>query len=195
MFECIGFSQYLRCGMKILHVIRRLQQSAGTSTFCVNVCNGLAAGGHEVSIATCYPSDRDNFALHPSVRVVHVVSCVSCQVDRLPDLVHIHALWSPFLRVVANWAYKNAIPIVWSTHGLTAPWAMRHKCWKKLPVWWLYQKRHLQRARLVHATTELEAQWNARLGIKNNVMIPLGTNETPTMCDRVTPRLLFVGRL
>lgn len=181
--------------MKILHVMRRLQKSAGTSTFCVEVCNGLVSAGHEVSIATCYPDDQNNFALHPAVRVVHVASCVSRRSDDLPDVVHIHALWSPFLRVVANWAYKLGIPIVWSTHGLTAPWAMHHKWWKKMPIWWLYQKRHLKRARLVHATTELEAEWNAQLGVKNNVIVPLGTHEKPSPCERIAHRLLFVGRL
>ena len=181
--------------MRIVHVIRRLQKSAGTSTFCVEACNGLAAGGHDVSIAVCYPEDRGNFSLQAAVKVEHVDKYIGGGRGLLPDVVHIHALWSPFLRKVANWAHDCNVPIIWSTHGLTAPWAMRHKWWKKMPVWWLYQKRHLGWARFVHATTELEAEWNVKLGLRSNVIIPLGTSEKPGFPQNNGRCLLFVGRL
>lgn len=37
--------------MKILHVITGLQKATGTSVFCGEVANGLAAMGHDVAIA------------------------------------------------------------------------------------------------------------------------------------------------
>ncbi len=181
--------------MKILHAIRRLQKSAGTSTFCVEVCNGLAAAGHEVAIATCHPEDRCNFNIADGVSVVDVRDFISSKLEFSPDVVHLHALWSPFLRRVRNMAISSGTPLIWSTHGLTAPWAMRYKWWKKLPVWLLYQKRHLIHANLVHSTTALEAGWNAGLGIKRNVVIPLGTSEYPDESVVEKKILLFVGRV
>lgn len=186
--------------MVILHVIRRLQKSAGTSTFCVEVCNRLAACGHTVRMAMLKPEDRRNFALHPAIEVVSVDEAIGCDSRSLPDIVHLHALWTPFLHRVANWAGRNDIPMVWSTHGLTAPWAMRHKWFKKFPVWWLYQKWDLGKADAIHCTTDLEAEWNEALGYAKCFVAPLGTNESSGM-DSSRPTmgqnrcLLFVGRL
>ena len=41
--------------MKILHAITGLQKAAGTSVFCGEVANGLAAMGHDVTIAVINP--------------------------------------------------------------------------------------------------------------------------------------------
>ena len=91
-------------------------------------------------------------------------------------ILHIHGMWLREHHRAAVWARRHGIPVVWSTHGMTAPWSMRHKRWKKLLAWWLYQKRDLKGAALIHCTTELEVGWNRALGLKNRfVVVPLGT--------------------
>ena len=123
-----------------------------------------------------------------------------------PDVVHIHGLWLRAYHRAAQWAFSRGIPVVWSTHGMTAPWCMRHKRWKKLPAWWLYQRRDLARAAAIHCTTEEEAEWNRALGFDNCFIAPLGTREAdvsaaPRLSSRrqsapASPRtLLFVGRI
>lgn len=79
---------------------------------------------------------------------------------------------------------------------------MRHKWWKKLPAWWLYQKRDLQSAAVIHCTTDLEVGWNRALGLKKTCVVPLGTDlpETKLECrvgvrERTERILLFVGRI
>lgn len=186
--------------MRILHVIRRLQKSAGTSTFCVEVCNRLAKRGHAVRVAMLNPEDKSNFDLYPTIEVVSVDEAIGHASQSLPDVVHLHALWTPFLHRVAKWAGHNGRPMIWSTHGLTAPWAMRHKWFKKLPVWWLYQKWDLKKAAAIHCTTALEAEWNKALGYNNCFVAPLGTNEAsdrdvPELVAKHKHCLLFVGRL
>lgn len=171
--------------MKILHVITGMQKAAGTTTFVENVVTGLRQQGHDVEIVM----SPDGF--------------------RRCDIIHIHGLWSGLLHRAACYARHNKIPVVWSTHGMTAPWAMRHKLWKKLPAWLLYQKRDLKKAAAIHCTTDLEVEWNKSLGFENCFVAPLGTNENqfhspnPTRNSNTTPltataphyTLLFVGRI
>ena len=161
-------------GMKILHVITGMQKAAGTTTFVENVVSGLRTEGHDVDIAM-----SENY----------IGKC---------DIIHIHGLWSPLLHKASCFAISNNIPIVWSTHGMTAPWSMRHKWWKKLPAWLLYQKKDLKSAAVIHCTTKPEVEWNHALGLKKCFVVPLGTEIKPLNFFNVTGKahcLLFVGRI
>ena len=190
--------------MRILHVITGIQKAAGTSVFCCEVANGLVAAGHEVTIAVDNPNCKDHYPLDPRVKLIPLASLFQSTNLQPPttnhhDLVHIHALWLPILHKVSNLAHKNKIPVVWSTHGMTAPWSIRHKWWKKMSAWWIYQKWDLKRAAAIHCTTEQEGEWNKSLGFKNCVVAPLGTHlppsRSPTHNSNHTHTLLFVGRI
>ena len=191
--------------MKIIHVITSLKKAAGTSVFCAEVCNGLVAIGHDVTIAVVDPNCADCCPIDPHIKLISISSLLynsaqsTCSTRLECDVIHIHALWSPVLHKVSKWAHENKIPIVWSTHGMTAPWSMKHKWWKKLPAWLLYQKRDLLQASLIHCTTELEFEWNNALGFKNCFIAPLGTHlpqlHPPTPAQNSNATLLFVGRI
>lgn len=186
--------------MIILHVITGLARAAGTSTFCGEVCNQLVTRGHDVTIAVCSPDAANIHPLDSRVRLVSIGDVVGD--SHRYDVIHIHALWSPVLHKVAKWARRNHIPIVWSTHGMTAPWAMKHKWWKKWLPWWLYQKWDLMKATLIHCTSDFEVEWNRALGFKRCFIAPLGTS-LPNLCSTPAPNtytstsktLLFVGRI
>ena len=141
--------------MRVLHVITGMQKAAGTTTFVENVVAGLRLCGHDVEIVT----NPNGIGL--------------C------DVMHIHGLWSGLLHKAAEFARQNKIPVAWSTHGMTAPWSMRHKWWKKIPAWWLYQKWDLKRAAAIHCTTDPEVEWNKALGFRNCFVVPLGTQCKP----------------
>ena len=113
------------------------------------------------------------------------------------DVLHIHGLWLPIFHRAAKWARAKSIPVVWSTHGMTAPWSMRHKWWKKQAAWWLYQWQDLKRAAAIHCTTELEVGWNKALGFNNCFVAPLGTreNQLHSSTHNANTILLFVGRI
>ena len=166
--------------MKLVHIITGMQKAAGTTTFVENVVEGLRAQGNEVEIVMS--TDKLNHC----------------------DIMHIHGLWSSLLHKAAQYARRNNIPVVWSTHGMTAPWSMRHKWWKKVPAWVLYQKRDLRSAAAIHCTTEMEVEWNKSLGFRNCFITPLGTrlpsqHQASTSNHRHsttnTRTLLFVGRI
>ena len=161
--------------MKVLYVITGLQRAAGTTTFVENVVKRLRSIGHFAEIVTTAGAFQD------------------C------DIVHIHGLWSGLLHKASQFARKNRIPVVWSTHGMTAPWSLRHKRWKKWLAWNLYQRRDLRRAAAIHCTSDQEVVWNATLGFMSCFVVPLGTREmshaeTPS-AQRREGVLLFVGRI
>lgn len=111
------------------------------------------------------------------------------------DVVHVHGLWQRANWKAVRWARANGAKVVWSTHGMTAPWSLRHKWWKKCLLWWLAQKPLLRSVDLIHATTELERGWNGGL---RQVVVPLGTHlpgDEPSSGTARTKTLLFVGRV
>ena len=168
--------------MKVLHVITGLQKAAGTTTFVENAVRELRALGNEVDICTC----ADSSAL--------------ARTDFDYDIVHIHGLWSSLLHRASRVAKRRGVPVVWSTHGMTAPWAMRHKRWKKFVPWLVYQRRDLSLARVVHCTVEQEAKWNRALGFARTFVAPLGTDlarvANEESVSTAGPRtLLYVGRI
>lgn len=163
--------------MTILHVTETLEGASGVATFVRELDASLRARGVES----------------------HVAAGDSCS-GRV-DVIHIHGLWLRMYHQAAQWAGAKGIPVVWSTHGMTAPWSMRHKWCKKQIAWLLYQRGDLRQATAIHCTTELEVGWNKSLGFNNCFIAPLGTNEhqihspTPTRNSNYTHTLLFVGRV
>lgn len=177
--------------MRILHVITGLQAAAGTTTFCVRVAEVLVDLGHEVAIAVIR-------APGAVFRVPVVTWTPGDALPFAPDMVHIHGMWTPWLHRAQAWARRKRIPVVFSPHGMLAPWAMAHKRWKKVLPWLLWQRRDVFQADLIHVTSEQEAQWVRALGFQNRMCeVPLGTDlpECVATHDGRVRFLLFVGRI
>ena len=187
--------------MHVLHVITGLPKAAGTSVFCGEVCNGLAAAGHDVTIAVIDPTRADCYPIDPQIKLVPIDTLFKSTRSTCStrfNIIHIHALWAPVLHKVNQWAAKNGLPVVWSPHGMLAPWAMRHKWWKKCIPWYLDQKGDLKRAKMLHATSEQEAEWIRGLGFTQPITVaPLGTPLPPLRpwAAKREKTLLFVGRI
>ena len=141
--------------MRILHITATLEGASGVATFVRELDASLRAQGVDSSVA------------------------VDGRCSGRVDVLHIHGLWLKMYHRAVQWARANGIPVVWSTHGMTAPWSMHHKWWKKLPAWLLYQKKDLMHAVAIHCTTEQEVEWNKSLGFKNCFIAPLGTRLPP----------------
>jgi glycosyltransferase involved in cell wall biosynthesis len=118
-----------------------------------------------------------------------------------PDILHDNGLWLAHNHRFAVLSRRDRIPRVVSTRGMLEPWARRHKRWKKVIAWSLYQRADLGSAVLHHATSDAEAA-NLRaldLGVTVGV-IPNGVDVPQTMPDRLQRpdglrTALFVGRL
>jgi glycosyltransferase involved in cell wall biosynthesis len=72
------------------------------------------------------------------------------------DIVHIYGLWKPFLFKVFYIAKKLKKKIIISPIGGLEPWALEQKKIKKKIAWWLYQKKIMNTADIVHVTSSLE---------------------------------------
>jgi glycosyltransferase involved in cell wall biosynthesis len=184
--------------MKVLHVISGLGKAAGTSVFCMELCDHLQVRGVDCCIAV-RRKRNDDCLPKSAVPVVEIDKNLSILPFK-PDVVHIHALWDPFLHWAVVWARHADIPLVWSPHGMLAPWAMRHKRWKKWLPWFLYQKRDLRHVALFHATSKTERGWISDLGFGQAcVVAPLGTQLQ--LCEEwhrsvaAFRNILFVGRI
>ena len=179
--------------MRILHAIVGMARAAGTSVFCGEALRALAEQGHDCRLWVRRHDPADAYPAGPAT-----ISEMPPEADWRPDVVHIHALWTPWLFRVFLWAKRRHIPIVWSPHGMLAPWAMAHKRWKKFLPWWLYQRSALRQADLLHATTDLEARWIRDLGFHAPIAeVPLGTDFSaggPPLAAR-PHNVLFVGRI
>lgn len=185
--------------MKILHVISGLGQAAGTSVFCVELCDHLQQAGLQCGIAVRSRGIND-YASRQSVPIYEIGRHPEV-LPFTPDLLHIHALWEPFLHRAASWARQKGVPVVWSPHGMLTPWALRHKVAKKMLALGIYQYRDLKKAQLLHATADSEVRDARRLGLRQPVVVaPLGVHAQPHdtggMQRRKDTRMaLFVSRI
>ena len=189
--------------MKILHVITGFGKAAGTTVFCGEVCSGLAAAGHDVTLAISDPAEPGRYQVDGRVHVVSIDSILSDGSGYVPDVAHFHVIWLPVMHKLCNWAKRNGVPVVWSPHGTLTPWAMKYRWWKKWPIWWLFQKRDLECAKCLHATAQSEVGDFRRMGLRNPVCIaPLGVHLPEEKRQAGEPEdrgglrtLLFVSRV
>ncbi len=167
--------------MRILHTVASLRPETGGPARSVP---GLAkaSGEQGLEIHVWSPEipagylDMAGFHLHRGT--------LEDALDEManPDLIHDHGLWLPVNHRVARVAQQRSIKRLISPRGMLEPWALDHKKWKKRAAWWLYQRRDLQDACMLHATADSEARQFQRLGLTNPVIvIPNGVDlPTPT---------------
>jgi glycosyltransferase involved in cell wall biosynthesis len=97
--------------------------------------------------------------------------------NSMRDVVHIHGLWTPFEWRAYREGRARGARVVISPHGSLEPWAIRHKRLKKLAAWVLYQKRILQQADLLVASSDLERDNFRELGLTAPIaVIPVGVD-------------------
>ena len=166
--------------MKVLHIVPSLPQASGVTTFVVECSNALREMGCGQTIVT---GESHAEAL--------------ARINEF-DIIHLHGIWPLFFHRFAAAARRHHIPIVWSLHGMLSPWAMKYKRWKKIPAWWLWQRKDLRSAAVLHVTSEREREWVQAKGFTNRIVtIPLGTRIPDAVPSRAhaVKRLLFVGRI
>lgn len=96
------------------------------------------------------------------------------------DIVHFHGMWESLHRGARKRCVEHGVPFVVSPHGMLEPWALRHKAWKKLPYFHLFERPSLRSAEALLATSALEAgsigSWFPAAQIRT---IPLGIDPSP----------------
>ncbi|MCK4788937.1 MAG: glycosyltransferase, partial [Desulfobacteraceae bacterium] len=88
-----------------------------------------------------------------------------------PSLLHSHGLWLPVNYWAARAARRYNIPLVIHPRGMLEPWALSNKVWKKRLAMLLFQRRDLESATLLIATSLDEYQNIRNLGFSQPVAI------------------------
>ena len=125
------------------------------------------------------------------------------------DVVHVHAMWEQMQHEACRAAQTLQKPYVFTPHGMLDPWNMQKSRIAKQMFLALRMKKNLQRASLLHYTTEIEQQWVARMNLKPPTIVePLGLDVSefdelpprgtfrakhPRLADK--PIILFLGRV
>lgn len=185
--------------MKILHIITGLQKAAGTSVFVGELASQQAADGHAVTILVKSRSPLEH-PISPSVSIITKddPSILDLHLQPTPTIVHLHALWDPWLTKTACHFRKQGAKIVWSPHGMLTPWALKNKWPKKVAGLLLYQYWALHQANLLHATADSEVEDIRRLYLNNEVVLaPLGVHINGRACAPRAPQkyVCFVSRV
>ena len=93
------------------------------------------------------------------------------------EIIHMHGLWMYPSVAVRGGVSRHDIPYIVSPHGMLEPWAWRHNVWKKWPIWWAWERKIVESASVIHATSTQEAENLRARGLKNPIaVIPGGTD-------------------
>jgi glycosyltransferase involved in cell wall biosynthesis len=181
----------------VMHVVASFSESdGGPARYIAELCGELAGRGHAITLLTTTPATGALMKIDARVRVQALPSdaqmgstatpqrysrSVTEWVNRHPGgLLHFHGLWRATMHQAAAAARKTRRPVVWAPMGMLEPWALQHRGWKKKLAWWMYQRRDLAGATVMHATSRLEADSVRRTGLKAPItIIPLGVAVPP----------------
>jgi glycosyltransferase involved in cell wall biosynthesis len=126
----------------------------------------------------------------------------SCLNLHKPDIIHGHGVWHPVSYWCGQATKKYRIPLVIHPRGMLEPWALNHRKLKKRIALWLYQHRDLQRAKVLFATAEQEAQNLRHFGLRQPIAITPNGIPFPALESQVSPRqssrhrtALFLSRI
>lgn len=176
--------------MKIFHALRGLEATSGISTFVVEICNRQAEAGHQV----CFVYQRSlEHSFSPKVLVLQE-SDLGC-LGWSPDIVHVHAIWTPFSVRILRWCVKKSIPFVVSPHGCLMPRVLNKGKLKKWIFLNFLLRPLLRKAKVWHCTGDGEVEACKSAGFNGPFeIIPIGCN-IPKLGGERRNTVLFLGRI
>jgi glycosyltransferase involved in cell wall biosynthesis len=219
--------------LKLLHVVPTYLPAwrhGGPILAVHGLCKALAARGHEVTVLTTdvhgdgaldvplgRPVGIDGVEVRyfpvRSLRRLYwapgLAAAARAEMARF-DAVHLHSVFLWPTSAVARAAERGDVPYVLSPRGMLVPELIRaHGRWRKLAWMALAERRTIERAAVLHATSDLEAGEAARLGfpLPPVAVVPNGIDPEPWdgNPDELSPSvreivegepfLLFLGRL
>lgn len=124
------------------------------------------------------------------------------------ELVHLHGLWNMPVWTAAREARRLGLPYVVSPRGMLESGALAQREWRKRIAWGAIERRNLQSAALLHATSAAERETLRRLFprvaiamIPNGVESPIDRPLAPSGCRQRAaipdhaPVVLYLGRI
>ena len=126
-----------------------------------------------------------------------------------PDIAHVHGLWTYPSFVGYRWHRRTNRPLIYTAHGMLAPWALRNSAWKKRLVRALWEDAAHRSAACFHVNSEAEHLTLRRHGLRIPIcIIPNGIDLPASQSSEVSSLesglasvargrklLLYLGRL
>jgi glycosyltransferase involved in cell wall biosynthesis len=176
--------------MRILHVIRGLTNSSGTTHIVGPLAEEQARLGHEVSVyfvekgsessvlpdpqlveSICFPVTA--LGGHPGLSLP-LARRLAATVGTF-DVVHVHAIWNFATLAALRAAGRAGVPAMVAPQGSLEPWALAAGSWKRRLYARRLEKPLLNRASRLQALTETEAAQCRAFGLTAPaVVIPNG---------------------
>lgn len=210
--------------MRILHVIRGLANSSGTTHIVGPLAEAQARLGHDVRVVFVEKHGAEPMLPDPTlvrsegfpmtVRSVHFgwsrsyADAISRAVREV-DVVHVHAIWNFVTWWAMRVAHRANVPYLVAPQGSLEDWALGRSRYPKQLYARITEKRYFDRAAGMQALTETEATQCARFGIRSRAKIlPNGVDlsaidRTPDAADlreefgfaKESILFIFLGRL
>lgn len=178
--------------MNIVHVTRSLITNSGISVFVCRAADAMVGFCHDVHVRyTWYPE------MPVSSKVDVKPFKALDEMGFVPDIVHIHGLWSLDMVKAMFWCRRNGIKYIVSPHGGLMPRVMQKAWLKKRVFYYLFLKRNLNRAAAIHCTGDGEVLAVKNLGIQSRTFIvPLGC-DIPQLDRSIAKKkqFLFLSRI
>ena len=198
-------------GLRVLHTTASLHARHGGPPRTISaLAEGLGRGGTKVEVLALADGPlSESVQPDSALAQTHFVEGGGGGTRRLgravlaasADVIHDHGLWLPTNHIVARAARQQGVPFVVSTRGMLEPWARQNSRLKKAVAWWVFQRRDLASAALLHATAPSEAQALRSVGLRapiavipNGVHVPPKTDRHPRP-DGELRRALFLSRV
>lgn len=158
--------------LSVLHFIRRVRaEDGGVVQTVLDLCQTIAAAGHNVTLATTDATDvpqqwRDYGAETPQVLELgpttfanrlsrHSLGLIESKLGEI-EVAHLHTPWELANVQLADAFRKASIPYIVTAHGMLDDWCMIQKPLKKKIYLSLFAKRLFGKASVVHFTAEAE---------------------------------------
>ena len=91
--------------------------------------------------------------------------------DNNVELFHGQGIWQYNTHKMSRFARKNNIPYIISVRGMLESWSLSQKNIKKTIALFLYQRKDLNQASIIHVTSQSEHDQIRKLGFKNPIAI------------------------
>lgn len=106
-----------------------------------------------------------------------------------PDLGHVHGLWTYHSLAGYMWHRRAKQPLVYTTHGMLDPWALRNSAWKKRLVRVLWENAAHRSAACFHVNSEAEHLALRRYGLGNPICVIQNGVELPDLAESSESRV------
>jgi len=172
--------------MKIIHLTGSVSRAAGGLFESVrHLSQGVAATGFNYNVSVIGTQDdytaldiacwrpilTGTHAIYGPKRFGYAYGLIGDLFASNPDIVHLHGVWQYGSVAVLRWARRFRRPYIISPHGMVEPWAMQQSRIKKRVAWWLFQRRCLENAACLRATSIMEAQSIRQAGLDNAIAV------------------------